>query len=78
MGRIATYLSFIRFSHSVFALPFALTGALLAWLLGKKCACDQGGCGDVRVRHRLIVKTVDGCATTQCVPRAAPADPNGA
>lgn len=31
MGRITTYLSFIRFSHSVFALPFALTGALLAW-----------------------------------------------
>lgn len=31
MKRIATYLSFIRFSHSVFALPFALTGALLAW-----------------------------------------------
>jgi 4-hydroxybenzoate polyprenyltransferase len=31
MGRVATYLSFIRFSHSVFALPFALTGALLAW-----------------------------------------------
>ena len=31
MKRIATYLSFVRFSHSVFALPFALTGALLAW-----------------------------------------------
>lgn len=31
MGQLATYLSFIRFSHSVFALPFALTGALLAW-----------------------------------------------
>jgi 4-hydroxybenzoate polyprenyltransferase len=31
MGNVATYLSFIRFSHSVFALPFALTGALLAW-----------------------------------------------
>ena len=31
MGRLAIYLSFIRFSHSVFALPFALTGALLAW-----------------------------------------------
>lgn len=31
MSRIATYLSFVRFSHSVFALPFALTGALLAW-----------------------------------------------
>jgi len=31
MNRLATYLSFIRFSHSVFALPFALTGGLLAW-----------------------------------------------
>src|SRR5918994_6261134 len=31
MNRLATYLSFVRFSHSVFALPFALTGALLAW-----------------------------------------------
>jgi 4-hydroxybenzoate polyprenyltransferase len=30
LTRIATYLSFVRFSHSVFALPFALTGALLA------------------------------------------------
>jgi 4-hydroxybenzoate polyprenyltransferase len=28
--RLRTYLSFVRFSHSVFALPFALTGALLA------------------------------------------------
>jgi len=31
VGKLVTYLSFIRFSHSVFALPFALTGALLAW-----------------------------------------------
>jgi 4-hydroxybenzoate polyprenyltransferase len=31
MSKLATYLSFVRFSHSVFALPFALTGALLAW-----------------------------------------------
>lgn len=30
IGRIRTYLSFVRFSHTVFALPFALTGALLA------------------------------------------------
>jgi len=30
MDRIRTYLSFVRFSHSVFALPFALAGALLA------------------------------------------------
>ena len=31
MKRLLTYLAFVRFSHSVFALPFALTGALLAW-----------------------------------------------
>ena len=31
MKRIATYASFVRFSHSVFALPFALVGALLAF-----------------------------------------------
>jgi 4-hydroxybenzoate polyprenyltransferase len=28
--RLRVYASFVRFSHSVFALPFALTGALLA------------------------------------------------
>jgi len=31
MRKLSVYLSFVRFSHSVFALPFALTGALLAW-----------------------------------------------
>ena len=30
MATLRSYLSFIRFSHSVFALPFALVGALLA------------------------------------------------
>ena len=29
-SRLGTYLSFVRFSHTVFALPFALVGALLA------------------------------------------------
>src|SRR6202521_4913297 len=28
--RLKTYAAFVRFSHSVFALPFALAGALLA------------------------------------------------
>jgi 4-hydroxybenzoate polyprenyltransferase len=32
MRRLSTYLSFVRVSHTVFALPFALTGALLASL----------------------------------------------
>ncbi|MBA2304431.1 MAG: UbiA family prenyltransferase [Acidobacteria bacterium] len=31
MTSLSTYASFVRFSHSVFALPFALTGALLAF-----------------------------------------------
>jgi 4-hydroxybenzoate polyprenyltransferase len=31
VNRLRTYGSFVRFSHSVFALPFALTGALLAF-----------------------------------------------
>lgn len=31
MTRLRTYFAFVRFSHSVFALPFALTGALLAF-----------------------------------------------
>ncbi len=30
LSRLRTYGSFVRFSHSVFALPFALTGALFA------------------------------------------------
>ena len=30
LNRLRTYLSFVRFSHTVFALPFALAGALLA------------------------------------------------
>ena len=41
LARLETYASFVRFSHSVFALPFALAGALLAsrlvpftWLRG--------------------------------------------
>src|SRR2546425_12627396 len=30
LTRLRIYTSFVRFSHSVFALPFALAGALLA------------------------------------------------
>ena len=30
LSRLSVYFSFVRFSHSVFALPFALAGALLA------------------------------------------------
>jgi hypothetical protein len=55
--------------------------SLLAWLRGL-CGCDGGPCGDLRVRHRLVVKKVPDCDTQQCVPReppvAAPAPKNPA
>src|ERR1700679_4361760 len=34
LRRIRLTLDMIKFEHSVFALPFALTGALLAWRAG--------------------------------------------
>ena len=43
MNRFAIYSSFVRFSHSVFALPFALTGALLAVHRGGDRALDGIG-----------------------------------
>src|SRR5437879_1237976 len=33
------------------------------------CACDDGRCGEVRVRHRLVAKKVEGCDTKQCILR---------
>lgn len=41
--RLLTYASFVRFSHSVFALPFALTGALLAVHRGGPASLDGLG-----------------------------------
>ena len=43
--RVRTYLSFIRFSHSAFALPFALAGALLA-ARESPVTWSVIGCGD--------------------------------
>lgn len=43
MQRLRTYASFVRFSHSVFALPFALTGALLALHANSDWALDSLG-----------------------------------
>ena len=43
IGRVRTYASFIRFGHTVFALPFALTGALLAASAG--CPLTWGRVG---------------------------------
>src|SRR3977135_3463555 len=45
-GRLRTVLEMIKFEHSVFALPFALTGALLAARAsrnGWEAVVQQGG-----------------------------------
>src|SRR5690349_10483141 len=44
--RLRLTLEMIKFEHSVFALPFALTGALLAW--------REGGLSPAQVRWKLL------------------------
>lgn len=41
-GRLRMTLDMIKFEHSVFALPFALTGALLAWQGSARATLDWG------------------------------------
>ena len=59
MSRLKTYLSFVRFSHSVFALPFALTGALLAWheqsTFALRASVDRLPAGEIGWRVAWIV-----------------------
>jgi 4-hydroxybenzoate polyprenyltransferase len=47
LGRIRLFLGFVRFSHTVFALPFALSSAVLAWhggeTDGRRIALDLTG-----------------------------------
>jgi 4-hydroxybenzoate polyprenyltransferase len=64
--RVRTYGSFVRFSHSVFALPFALAGALLAarraaltpaklvWILVAMVAARSAAMGFNRIADRRI------------------------
>src|ERR1039458_10481107 len=46
LKRLRLTLEMIKFEHSVFALPFALTGALLAY--------RAGGFGPLHVWHKLL------------------------
>jgi 4-hydroxybenzoate polyprenyltransferase len=67
-SRLRTYASFVRFSHSVFALPFALAGALLAaqhaavtlatiaWILVAMVAARSAAMGF----NRLVDARLDG------------------
>jgi hypothetical protein len=43
-------------------------------LLRGECGCNDGSCGDLRMRHRLVVKKVPSRDTVQCAPREAPVD----
>jgi 4-hydroxybenzoate polyprenyltransferase len=64
--RLRTYGSFVRFSHSVFALPFALAGALLAaqrapltpaklvWILVAMVSARSAAMGFNRIADRRI------------------------
>jgi 4-hydroxybenzoate polyprenyltransferase len=66
-SRLRVYLSFVRFSHSVFALPFALAGALLAarhmdvtlssvgWILAAMVAARSAAMGF----NRLVDARID-------------------
>ena len=61
LSRLRIYASFVRFSHSVFALPFALAGVLLAsrhatvtwatvaWILGAMVAARSAAMGFNRI-----------------------------
>ncbi|PWT82088.1 MAG: 4-hydroxybenzoate octaprenyltransferase [Blastocatellia bacterium] len=67
LKRLSIYLSFVRFSHSVFALPFALAGALLgaqhvrvtgatvAWILVAMVAARSAAMGF----NRLVDAKID-------------------
>src|SRR5260370_39999505 len=89
LNRLRTYLSFVRFSHSVFALPFALAGALLAarhtaipwekagWILAAMVAARGAAMGfNRRVDARM--DAFDPRTSNRELPRGAVAVPAAA
>jgi hypothetical protein len=54
---------------------YCLPRCSLLALLRHCCGCDDGPCCELRVRRRLIVKTVPACPTKQCVLREVPCPP---
>ncbi len=44
----------------------------LCQLFGGDCDCEDGPCGKLRFRHRLVVKRVPDCDGSRCVPREVP------
>ena len=58
IGRVRAYASLIRFGHTVFALPFALTGALLA---GAGCPLTWGRVGWIVLAMAAARTAAMGC-----------------
>ena len=60
MGKLATYVSFVRFSHSVFALPFAYISALTAmWQVAWIVVCMVSARSAAMGFNRLVDAKMD-------------------
>jgi 4-hydroxybenzoate polyprenyltransferase len=66
MGRVRDYLSLVKFSHSIFALPFALQGAWIAaggvppaWRLGWIILCAVCARTAAMAFNRLVDRRID-------------------
>src|SRR6202521_5331083 len=69
MSRLRLTLDMIKFEHSLFALPFALTGALLAW--------REGGLSGSAAGQKLlwiVVAMVGARSAAMAVNRVVDAD----
>jgi hypothetical protein len=59
-------------THKVYACKieeYCLPRCSLLSFLRRDSRCNDIPCGELRVRHRLVVKTVPDCQTIQCLPR---------
>ncbi len=70
-NRIRVVLEMIKFEHSVFALPFALTGALLAARYGPLSASAASGWPSARQIFWIVVAMVGGRSAAMTLNRIA-------
>ncbi len=69
LGRIRTVLEMIKFEHSIFALPFALTGALLAARFATPGAGPGGAWPSARQIFWIVVAMVGARSAAMTVNR---------
>lgn len=69
IGTVRIYGSFVKFSHTIFALPFAVTGYVLALAFPKGLTLVIGlgdsGISDISMKDGEIVRTTELVQTTQ-------------